>query len=669
MNPSDSSCEIESDPDPTSGYHAMILEETNELFSSDWNQLKLSAPVVKTSISSMDVKVFKAAREGNIEALRKHSNHLHQMLTPTKNTVLHVYIDYIAGVVGGAKSTTNSANVVRAMLEMCQALLLQPNQSDDTALHLQKTTSAEVVREMLGMCQPLLLQPNQSGDTALHLAARHGRAEIVQVLIQAAKVRHGDLEEGISSGEACHQFLIRRTNKEKNTALHEAVRFNHFDVVKKLTEEDPGFLYPANDAGETPLYMAAERGHTQLVSQILDTCTSPSYQGPKGLTALHIAAIYGDEEITKRLLATERALAKETDVEGRTPLHMAAITGNVSIVKQILQCDKSTAYIGDNDKSTPVHYAARKRFRFRFRCGDVLKQLYFYSPDSFELVDDKGRNALHIAIINNVYEVEEFVRKDPWLSSVMLNGKDSDGNTPLHQMAISESYISLKFIGDSRVDKMTFNKENMNALEIYRQSTNIPWWIKLSDTLKQSRATWGRRLTIRENSDEKEVVDVKKSDPESKFKDLKESHLVVSTLIATVTFAAGFTVPGGYVSEQGPNQGHAVLSRNAAFKAFVITNTLAMSLSSFAIMIHFLMLLRRKAITELSLVLGPYGAAINLTMYAMVAMVVAFLTGTYAVLGGPSTLRLAIAPSVLGCLYIFGPAVIIYPAMQRLQEV
>lgn len=155
--------------------------------------------------------------------------------------------------------------------------------------------SAGVVREMLKICQRLLLQPNQSGDTALHLAARHGRAEIVQVLIQAAKVRHGDLEEGISSREACHQFLIRRTKKEKNTALHEAVRFNHFDVVKKLTEEDPEFLYSANDAGETPLYIAAEKGYRKSVFEILDTCTNLSYQGPDGLTALHVAAVYGDE--------------------------------------------------------------------------------------------------------------------------------------------------------------------------------------------------------------------------------------------------------------------------------------------------------------------------------------------------------------------------------------
>ena len=30
----------------------------------------------------------------------------------------------------------------------------------------------------------------------------------------------------------------------------------------------------------------------------------------------------------------------------------------------------------------------------------------------------------------SIIEVEEFVREDPWLSSVLLHGKDSVGNTP-----------------------------------------------------------------------------------------------------------------------------------------------------------------------------------------------------------------------------------------------
>ena len=43
------------------------------------------------------------------------------------------------------------------------------------------------------------------------------------------------------------------TNKGKGTALHEAVRYGHYAVVRSLIEKDPKFTYRANDSGTTPL--------------------------------------------------------------------------------------------------------------------------------------------------------------------------------------------------------------------------------------------------------------------------------------------------------------------------------------------------------------------------------------------------------------------------------
>lgn len=51
--------------------------------------------------------------------------------------------------------------------------------------------------------------------------------------------------------------------------------------------------------------------------------------------------------------------------------------------------------------------------------------------------------------------------------------------------------------------------------------------------------------------------------------------LLVSTLVATVTFAAGFTVPGGY-KNSGRDEGMATLVTDWPFKTFLICNTIAM---------------------------------------------------------------------------------------------
>ncbi|KAL6861374.1 hypothetical protein ACP4OV_017074 [Aristida adscensionis] len=56
---------------------------------------------------------------------------------------------------------------------------------------------------------------------------------------------------------------------------------------------------------------------------------------------------------------------------------------------------------------------------------------------------------------------------------------------------------------------------------------------------------------------------------------------VVSVLVATVTFAAAFTLPGGYRSaeEDGVAAGTPVLSGSYAFDAYILADSLAFGCS------------------------------------------------------------------------------------------
>ena len=64
-----------------------------------------------------------------------------------------------------------------------------------------------------------------------------------------------------------------------------------------------------------------------------------------------------------------------------------------------------------------------------------------------------------------------------------------------------------------------------------------------------------------------------------------ETNLLVATIIASVTFTAAFTAPGGYESG-GINPGLAVLCKQAAFKGFVISNALAFGFSTASILVY-----------------------------------------------------------------------------------
>ena len=130
----------------------------------------------------------------------------------------------------------------------------------------------------------------------------------------------------------------------------------------------------------------------------------------------------------------------------------------------------------------------------------------------------------------------------------------------------------------------------------------------------------------------------------SEIKKSMESHLVVAALIATVTFAAGFTLPGGYVQNGSNNQGMAVLSlptngtkgrdrdmttavRNN-FKHFLLADSIAFFLSMAAIYFLFLPAYHYKDKNIVVIYLWGF----YLTGAAMLAMLYAFSQGLKAVL-------------------------------------
>ncbi|KAI5319884.1 hypothetical protein L3X38_039592 [Prunus dulcis] len=541
-------------------------------------------------LMGMDLDVFNAAKEGKIDVLRGHDpQHLNQILTPTRNTVLHVYI---------ANASTPK--------------LVKPKEEAPI-----KPTS--FVEDILQICPTLLWQQNESGETALHMAAKHGLAEIVELLIQTAKARRcEDLEHGAaafafsSSSEeeaACWKNFIRTPSKEKDTALHEAVRFKHLGVVKILIREYPEFSYPPNVAGETPLYLAAERKYKALFSEILGTCKHPTYQGPNGRTALHAAVIYGDEVMTAEILNKEKALAIVADKKGWTPLHYAAFYGSTSIVTQLLEADKQSAYMGDEaDKKTALHIAASKGH------VNVMKQLISCCPDCCEVGDQRRRNALHYALEKSQSRIIDIVMMDTWLSNVLLNAKDVDGNTPLHLLN-APLHTRIPFIGDARVDKMAFNKENMNALDVIKTNINFKFKIFIEHALKRNGAVSGHRILSENDHDGHKLKENKCGEDTELDKNIRESHLIVATLVATVTFTAGVTMPGGYyqsdasggnamskVSKQNvmvpapapikvTTPGYAVLSKNAAFQIFYLVNMLALCLSTYSVLVHLVLLI------------------------------------------------------------------------------
>ncbi|XP_059650360.1 protein ACCELERATED CELL DEATH 6-like [Cornus florida] len=141
----------------------------------------------------------------------------------------------------------------------------------------------------------------------------------------------------------------------------------------------------------------------------------------------------------------------------------------------------------------------------------------------------------------------------------------------------------------------------------------------------------------------------KRKEPNLDLTRLAETHLIVATLIATVTFAAGFTIPGAYDGDQGPKQGTAVLTRQTAFQLFVMTDTCAMVCSVSAAILH----LFASFYDDWDKRARHYAIAFFLIIAAMGAMVVAFVTGFCTVLEFSSAAMVCVSCSLFFPIFYY----------------
>ncbi|XP_024446572.2 protein ACCELERATED CELL DEATH 6 isoform X1 [Populus trichocarpa] len=569
----------------------------------------------------MDPVLFKAAEAGNIGPFENYQTCLDQLLTPDENTILHVYLG---------------------------------NQSREPEL-------TDFVVIILEMCPPLLFQANKKGEIPLHLAAAYGHSNVVKVLIDRAKALPTDSESGVTEAKK----MLRMTNEEQDTALHEAARHRRSHVVEILTKEDPEFPYSANVHGETPLYIAAsiitrwreERG--KVVDGILGNCISVDYGGPNGRTALNAAIRVRDDETARKLLEKEKKLTQTTDENGWSPLHHAACYDwSPRIVQVLLENDASAAYIAETEKRrTALHIAAIQGH------VNAMKEIVSRCPACCELVDNRGWNALHYAVASKDRVAFVHCLKIPELARLGTK-KDDKGNTPFHLIAAlahQQKQWQRVLFNDSygysgREIRCGLNKRQLSVDDIY-EGNFAEIQKKLVKSLEDvGSGPIGRGPFVMKGEEEKNNEERNKGEEEALSK-ARESHLVVAALIATVTFAAAFTLPGGYKNDQGPNEGTAILAKKAAFIVFVISDAMSMVLSLLAVFIHFMIslihgfkMVKDEAMDENTTGI-LFGYAMLLTMIAMGTMIIAFVTGTYAVL--EPSLGLAISTCLISLSFFF----------------
>ncbi|XP_022722160.1 ankyrin repeat-containing protein At5g02620-like [Durio zibethinus] len=597
----------------------LIMMQLNPSVSSS---IPSEQPMEEKAITYMDLVLFKAAANGDVEAFSDYQVALDCLVDGSQNTVLHIY-----SRTGGRLVVKN----VRAFPCFQKRVF-------------EREFSINFVEQLVDKCPSLLLQRNANWEIPLHIGARHGHSGIVKVLIERANVvLHEDPERGLDATGA--RQMLRMRDEEENTAFHLAARYGHLDVLRLLVKEDPDFDFSANTSGETPLYLAAEGGYHGMVTEMLDNCKSTVYGGPNGRTALHAAVLAGDEKTVRKLIEAKMQLTKQTDDNGRTPLHYAAHFGKRSIAKVLLEEDASAAYISDKERGmSALHMAAWQGEK------GIMEEIISNCPGCCEMVDKRGWNFLHFAVVAvSPKKLKRFLvdnKINDFTNRNLFHEKNVNGYTPLHIYLTGPARQRLGWFSlNSFLLDRELQVRGWKSRQYFDQMTRKKKHIRqLLNDIGDNAEVEGLRVHPNFREKVKDEDDVSSIEVVEKT---RETHLLVAALVATVTFAAAFNVPRRYKSDE---QGDATLSRDPAFKAFIITDTLAFVFSLLAVLLHFLLVFLKWSLVNLRY--EVIGLADVLTFYAIIAMVIAFSTGSYAVL--QSSMGFAIATCSLGLTFFPG---------------
>ncbi|KAL9992493.1 putative PGG domain, ankyrin repeat-containing domain superfamily [Helianthus debilis subsp. tardiflorus] len=197
-------------------------------------------------------------------------------------------------------------------------------------------------------------------------------------------------------------------------------------------------------------------------------------------------------------------------------------------------------------------------------CTEIVEEIVKVYPQAIEHIDHEGRNILSLAILHRRIEIIDLVDRLNIQKTRVRRNIDNYGNTLLHlvgekvdnptedlkgpALVLQEDALLFKRVKETCItlDTMRLNSKGKTAEQVFFESNN---------KLRAEAKEW-----MSENA---------------------KNCSIVAVLIATVAFAAAYTVPGGPDSKTG----HPVLKNQPLFLIFTIADAISLSSSLTSVII------------------------------------------------------------------------------------
>ncbi|XP_010541367.1 PREDICTED: ankyrin repeat-containing protein At5g02620-like [Tarenaya hassleriana] len=400
-------------------------------------------------------------------------------------------------------------------------------------------------------------------DSPLHSAVRRGDLTAVKEILSETGEDEDRLRE-----------LLQKQNQSGETALYAAAEYGDSDVVGELIKH-----YDLADAetkarnGFDPFHIAAKQGELGKLSSSTDPtrlCELAMTVDPSNTTALHTAAAQGHVEVVEYLIeAAGSSLAAIAKSNGKTALHSAARNGHARVVKAVVVAEPDTATRTDKKGQTPLHMAVKGQSL------DVVIELMKGGRSALNMVDSKGNTPLHVASRKGRTQIVELLLENKGTSTRAINRAGETALDTAEKTGHEEVAVVLRNHGvpSAKSIKNHAPAANEAARELKQTVSDIKH--EVHHQLEHARETRKRVQGIAKRINKMHVEGLNNA---------INSTTVVAVLIATVAFAAIFTVPGQYVDDPssvlwGQSLGEANIAGRPAFTIFFVFDSIALFIS------------------------------------------------------------------------------------------
>ncbi|KAM3694299.1 hypothetical protein ACJW31_07G047500 [Castanea mollissima] len=411
-------------------------------------------------------------------------------------------------------------------------------------------------------------------DTALHIAAAANHPNFVKELLKL--MEREDLELQNSYGQ---------------TALYFAAASGNVIIAEEMVKKNdkPTLIRPENEMKCTPLYIAALLGRREMVSFLFGKTPFEKLSCGDGgeRIELLVATISNDlYDIALRIMKTDVQLATAKDINGKTALYELArkpyaigSRSQLSVSKRCLNSCKEVRLLHGGQFSDHV-----KTFLFeaaKMGNAELLIIVIRSYPDLIWKTDAKCGSIFHIAVLYRQETVFNLIYEIGAIKDMLLTYTDDEGQNILHLAGKLAPASRLNTVSGAALQ---MQRELLWFKEV--QKMVQPPYLQMESKDKKGKRGKKGRTPWDLFTDEHKYL---KTCGEKWMKDTANYCMVVAALIATVVFAAAFTVPGGNKGDTGIP----VFLKSKWFRVFFISDSVALLCSSTSILMFLSILTSR----------------------------------------------------------------------------